>query len=96
MDQSAFEQSCAQQGFEAVEERQGTPGFTSQMHSHPFTARIMVTGGEFTITRNGAAEVYTAGGNFTMDAGCEHAESFGVDGATFLAARKHHPAGASA
>ena len=92
MDQSAFEQSCAQDGFAAVEEKQGQSEFTSNMHTHPFTARIMVLSGEFTVTRNDATEVYTPGGSFTMDSGCEHAESFGVDGATYLVARKHDTA----
>lgn len=92
MDQSAFEQSCARDGFEAVEEGHGKPGFTSKMHTHPFTARIMVLSGEFRVSRNGGSEVYTAGGSFTMDCGCEHAESFGVDGSTYLVARKHESA----
>ena len=92
MDQSAFEQSCVRDGFAAVQEKQGQPGFTSDMHTHPFTARIMVLSGEFSVTRNGGTEVYTSGGSFTMDAGCEHAESFGVDGATWLVARKYDTA----
>jgi len=92
MDHSAFAQSCAQDGFEAVEERQGKAGFTSKMHTHPFTARIMVLSGEFSLTRDGGTEVYTAGGSFTMQPGCEHAESFGAEGATYLVARKHDTA----
>jgi quercetin dioxygenase-like cupin family protein len=89
MDQLAFEQSCVRDGFEGLEEKQGTAGFISEMHTHPFSARIMITGGEFTITRDGGTEVFGAGGSFTMESGCEHAESFGADGATFLVARKH-------
>ena len=94
MDHSVFEQSCVRDGFDALEEKQGQPGFTSTMHTHPFTARIMVLSGEFSVTRDGGTEVYTSGGSFTMEAGCEHAESFGADGSTYLVARKH--AGAAA
>ena len=89
MDQAAFELSCRSDGFEAVEKKQGTPGFTSDTHTHPFTARIMVLDGEFSITRNGATEVFNAGGSFTMESGCVHAEAFGADGSTYLVARKH-------
>ena len=92
LDQSAFEQSCARGGFAAVEKKQGQPGFTSDIHTHPFTARIMVLSGEFSVTRNGGTEVYTSGGSFTMDVGCEHAESFGADGSTWLVARKYDTA----
>ena len=89
MDQAAFKQLCEEEGFEPVMEREGEAGFTSNVHTHPFTARIMVLSGEFTLTREGKAEVYGAGGNFTMTPGCEHAESFGAEGATYLVARKH-------
>ena len=89
MDQAAFRQLCEEEGFEPVMEREGEAGFTSKVHTHPFTARIMVLSGEFTLTREGKEEVYRAGGDFTMTPGCEHAESFGADGATFLVARKH-------
>ena len=92
MDQSAFKQSCERDGFDAVEERQGKAGFTSQLHTHPFAARIMVLSGEFSLTRDGGTEVYNAGGSFTMASGCEHAESFGAEGATYLVARKHEGA----
>ena len=94
MDHSTFERACKNDGFETVEEKQGVPGFTSKMHTHPFTARILVLTGEFSVTRDGQTEVYHGGGTFTMESGCEHAESFGADGSTYLVARKQDTAAA--
>ena len=89
MDQDSFVAACRREGFGDVEEKTGQPGFTSKLHTHPFAVRAMVLTGEFSLTRNGATEVFRPGGTFVMDAGCEHAEAFGPDGSKYLVARKH-------
>jgi len=89
MDHHAFETACKHDGYSDVEEKHGPPGFTSQMHTHPFAVRALVLSGEFTLNRGGEAQAFHAGGTFSLEAGCEHAESFGPAGATYLVARKH-------
>ena len=37
------------------------PGFTEELHAHDFDARIMVLGGEITLTRDDKAETFRAG-----------------------------------
>jgi quercetin dioxygenase-like cupin family protein len=90
MDHSAFTTACKHDGYDDVEEKKGPAGFTTKPHTHPFSVRGLVLSGEFRLTRDGQMEVYHSGGSFSMEAGCEHAESFGDQGATYLVARKHH------
>lgn len=92
MDPSSFESRCKSEGFTDLEQRTGTPNFTSQPHTHPFDVRALVLTGEFTLNRNGVAEKYVAGESFSMEAGCVHAESFGPQGSVYLLGRKHHAA----
>jgi len=92
MDRAAFEASCRSEGFADVQEKEGEARFASSPHSHPFAVRGLVLGGEFTLARGGESRTYRAGEAFAMDAGCEHAESFGADGARYVIARKHPPA----
>ena len=94
MDHSAFETACKHDGFGAVEEKHGPAGFTSKPHTHPFAVRVLVLTGEFRLSRNDDTEVFHSGASFAMESGCEHAESFGEHGATYLVARKHDAAGA--
>ena len=94
MDPKAFSSACKRDGYDDVEQRQGTPGFTAKPHTHPFSVRGLVLDGEFRLTRNGETQVCRAGDSFSMESGCEHAESFGADGATYLVARKHDAADA--
>ena len=54
---------------------------------------VLVTGavmlsGEMTLCYEGKTEVCRAGDIVTMRAGCEHEESFGAEGATYLVGRR--------
>ena len=92
MDRAAFEASCTQDGYVDVEQREGEPGFASTPHTHPFAVRGLVLSGEFRLSRLGATETFLEGDSFTMEAGCEHAESFGDEGACYVIARMHDAA----
>ena len=87
-DNTAFENACKQAGFGEVEQKSGPANFNSKPHTHPFSVRGLILSGEFRLTRDGSTEVFLPGASFSMDAGCEHAESFGPTGATYLVARK--------
>jgi quercetin dioxygenase-like cupin family protein len=88
MDTSAFEASLREDGFGDAERKDGQPGFSCAPHTHPFDVRVLVLRGEFGLVRDGATQTFGAGDVFAMEAGCEHAESFGPQGASYLVGRK--------
>lgn len=88
MDQAKFEFECQRDGYGEVERKSGPADFTSKPHTHPFSVRALVLSGEFRLARNGRTEVFLPGATFALEAGCEHAESFGPHGATYAVARK--------
>ena len=89
MDRSTFENSCRDEGYTDIQEREGEAGHVSSPHTHPFAVRGLVLGGEFTLDRGGDVQTYREGETFAMDADCEHAESFGAAGAQYVIARRH-------
>jgi quercetin dioxygenase-like cupin family protein len=63
-------------------------GHANPDHAHDWHARIMVIGGEITITRNGRAETFTAGDSCVVSAGEIHAENVGPRGVAYIAGRR--------
>jgi quercetin dioxygenase-like cupin family protein len=57
-------------------------------HSHDFDARVMVLGGEITLTRGGKAETFRAGDSCAVAAGEVHAEHVGQQGVAYIAGRR--------
>jgi len=57
-------------------------------HGHPWDARVMVIGGEITITRDGKAETFHTGDSCRVPANCLHTESVGPQGVAYVAGRK--------
>jgi len=57
-------------------------------HSHDWHARVMVIGGEITITRGGKAETFRVGDSCSVAAGEMHAEHVGPQGVAFIAGRR--------
>ncbi len=88
MDTAAFEAALRSDGYDDIDRREGKAGFTAKPHTHPFAVRILVLAGEFTLIRGDARETYGPGQIFAMEAECEHAESFGPEGATYVIGRK--------
>jgi quercetin dioxygenase-like cupin family protein len=88
MDRATFEKICHHEGYLPVEERSAQPDFTAQPHTHPFSVRGLVLAGEFGLIVDGEHRRYRAGEAFSLAAECEHAESFGPEGATYLIGRK--------
>jgi mannose-6-phosphate isomerase-like protein (cupin superfamily) len=71
------------------------PRFSSQLpdhaapdHAHDFDARVMVLGGEITITRDGKPETFRTGDSCSVPSGCMHAEHVGPEGVAYLAGRR--------
>jgi len=89
MDTSAFEAALKADGFAQVEKKSVAANVVNSAHTHPFDVRILVLEGEMTVTTEGVPHTCRSGDTFAMSAGCEHFESYGPDGSTYIVGRKH-------
>ena len=89
MDTSAFEAALKADGFGEIETKSVAPNIVNTAHKHAFDVRILVLEGEMTVTADGAPHACHAGDTFAMHAGCEHFESYGPEGSTYMVGRRH-------
>jgi len=61
---------------------------TNPEHGHDWHARVMVIGGEITITRDGKPETFRTGDSCAVPANYPHAEKVGPQGVAFISGRK--------
>ena len=87
MNQSEFEADLKREGYEVFYSGMGA-GHINPEHSHDWDARVMVIGGEITLTRAGKSETFRAGGSCAVPAGEMHAEYVGPHGVAFVAGRR--------
>lgn len=87
MNQSEFETGLKQEGY-GVYYGGLRPNETNAEHAHDWHAKLMVIGGEITITRNNKADRFVAGDSCTVAAGELHAEAVGPQGVAYIAGRK--------
>ena len=92
MDARDFADLLRTEGFTETLSRSLPPGQSVPEHSHPFDAKLLVTGGAFTLTRDGQATTHGPGDVFSVPAGHRHAELAGPKGADYIAGRRHKPA----
>lgn len=92
MDARDFADILRAEGFTEVLTRSLPPGQAVPEHTHPFDAKLLVTGGAFTLARDGQATTYGPGDVFSVPAGHRHAETAGPEGAATIAGRRHKPA----
>jgi quercetin dioxygenase-like cupin family protein len=90
MDAKAFEAGLTRDGYQRIETKELPRGYRADSHAHDFGVRALVLAGEITLTWSGAARTFTAGDEFTMDAGCAHTEAVGPDGVRYLVGRRVH------
>lgn len=88
MNQAAFRSELARDGFDEAETRSMAPDLYNAPHSHPFEVRALMLAGELTLEWEDQRRTFEPGEIFVMAAGCEHTESFGPEGATYLVGRK--------
>ena len=88
MSQSEFEAELRRQGYQVFYGglRAGT---VNPDHAHDWDARVMVIGGEITLTRRGKDETFRAGDSCTVAAGEVHAEHVGPQGVAYVAGRRN-------
>jgi quercetin dioxygenase-like cupin family protein len=87
MDRLEFEAELRREGFDVVHGGQ-QPNFTEELHAHDFDARIMVLGGEITLTRENQAETFRAGDHCELPAGCQHTAKVGPEGVAYIVGKK--------
>ena len=85
MNQSEFEAELRGQGYQVFYGGLQA-GMVNPEHTHEWDARVMVIGGEITLTRGGKTETFRVGDSCAVAAGEIHAEHVGPQGATSPAA----------
>ena len=87
MNQSEFEADLKREGYEVLYGGL-RPGHEAGEHSHDWHARIMVMGGEITLTRGGKAETFRTGDSCAVAAGEMHTEHVGPQGVAYVSGRR--------
>jgi quercetin dioxygenase-like cupin family protein len=87
MNQNEFEADLKREGYD-VYYGGLRAGHEASDHSHDWHARVMVIGGEITITRNGKADTFRVGDSCAVAAGETHAENVGAQGVAYIAGRR--------
>ena len=79
MNQNEFEAELRRDSYQVVYNG-FSPGTVNAEHTHDWDARLMILGGEITITRRGKAETFRAGDTCSAAAGEPHTEHVGPQG----------------
>jgi quercetin dioxygenase-like cupin family protein len=87
VNQSEFEADLRREGYEVFYGGMGADHVNPE-HSHDWDARVMVIGGEITLTRGGRSETFRSGGSCAVSAGEMHAEYVGPQGVAYIAGRR--------
>ena len=87
MDRSEFEATLRREGYRVVN-TSVRPNLVVPNHCHDFDAKVMVLGGEITITRDNTPVTFRAGQWCEVPAGCMHAEHVGPEGVALVSGRK--------
>lgn len=91
MDASAFELRLRTEGFPEIRINEMPPNRRNPEHTHPFDVLALVLDGDITLTVGGETSIYRAGDEFSMKAGCPHAEDIGPNGVKYLVGRRPVP-----
>ena len=89
MDKTEFEAELRRDGFRPVFASL-RPNMKETNHCHDFDARLLVLGGEITITRDNTPETFRAGQCCEVPAGCMHTEQVGPEGVAYLSGRRRN------
>ena len=79
----AFESDLRREGYD-IRFGGRPPRYTADPHAHDFDVRLMVLGGEITLTIGGRPTTYRAGDDCEVPAGTIHAETVGPEGVSTL------------
>jgi quercetin dioxygenase-like cupin family protein len=87
MNQSEFEADLLREGYQVVYSGL-RPNQNNPEHVHGWDARLMVIGGEITITRDGKDETFRRGDCCVVPANYPHIEQAGPQGVAYIAGRR--------
>jgi quercetin dioxygenase-like cupin family protein len=91
MNQSEFEADLRREGYQVFYGGLSADHVNPD-HAHDWDARVMVIGGEITLTRGGKAQTFHAGDSCAVAAGEVHAEHVGSQGVAYIAGRRESAA----
>ncbi len=88
MNEAQFRQQLHEQGYGEAQPVEFEPNFAADMHTHDFSAFVLVTSGAFTLVTEDGSVTHQLGEACTLAAGTLHSEQTGADGATILLGKK--------
>ena len=88
MNEAQFEDELRKRGYGEPQITTFEPNVHKEMHTHDFSAMVMVTSGELTVGYKDGSVTYGPGDWCEVEAGTPHSERAGSAGATALAGRK--------
>ena len=91
MNPQKFEAELRREGYRVVMNSQ-VPNKQVGKHCHDFDAKVMVLGGEITVTLDNKAKTFRAGQCFMVPAGRMHSEQVGPEGVAFVSGRRRNGA----
>lgn len=89
MNHQQFEQRAKSLGYDSPAEHFFEPGKEIDMHTHDFSAMLLVTEGEFRLVLEDGVHTYGPGESCELTMGTLHTEKTGPDGAHTLLARRN-------
>ncbi len=87
MNIAEFDADLKREGYRVVN-TSVKPNLVVPNHCHDFDAKVLVLGGEITMTCNNTPVTYRAGQCFAVPSGTMHAEHVGPEGVAFLSGRR--------
>ncbi len=88
MNEAEFRQQLQEQGYGEAQPAEFEPNLANEMHSHDFSAFVLVTSGEFTLVTEDGSVTHQPGEACKLGAGTLHSEQTGASGATILIGKK--------
>ncbi len=89
MDEATFKAQAEAEGYGGFAIRDWEPGMVNDMHTHDFSASILVLDGALTVTyEDGSEKTCRAGDCNALAAGIPHAEKVGPEGVRFISGRQ--------
>ncbi len=88
MNEALFRQQLQEQGYSEAQSIEYEPNSTNDMHSHEFSAFVLVLSGEFTLVTGDGSVTHQSGEACKLAAGTIHSEQTGASGAAILVGRK--------